>query len=54
MVIGRLGDGINKLATVGDHAAIIGETVLARVVGHGVVWGRLPAAGIGVDTVEVG
>ena len=35
MVVGLLGDRIHKLATVGYLAAVIGETVLARVVGPG-------------------
>ena len=37
MVVGLLGDGVDKFFTVWDNTAIIGETVLARVVGHGVV-----------------
>ena len=37
MVVGLLGDGIDVLGTVRDHATVIGETVLAGVVGHGVV-----------------
>ena len=37
MVVGLLGDGIHKLGAVGDHAAVIGETVLPGVVGDGVV-----------------
>ena len=37
MVVRLLGDGIDVLGTVWDHATVIGETVLAGVVGHGVV-----------------
>jgi len=37
VVVGLLGDGVHKLGAVGDHAAIIGETVDTRVVGDGVV-----------------
>ena len=37
MVVGLLGDGIDELGTVRDHATVIGETVLTRVVGDGVV-----------------
>ena len=39
VVVGLLGDGIHKLGAVGDHTAVIGETVLPGVVGHGVVGG---------------
>ena len=41
MVVGPLGDGIHKLGAVRDHAAVIGQTVLAGVVSHGVVGGGL-------------
>ena len=46
MVVGLLGDGVHILGAVGDQAAVIGETVLARVVGDGVVrvLGRLLAS----------
>ena len=37
MVVGLLGGSINVLGAVRDHATVIGETVLAGVVGHGVV-----------------
>ena len=40
MVIRLLGDGIHEFGTVWDHTAIIGETLLAGVVGHCVVLGR--------------
>jgi hypothetical protein len=39
VVVRLLGDGIHELGAVRDHASIIGETVLAGVVGHRVVWG---------------
>ena len=37
MVVRLLGDGIDVLGAIRDHAAVIGETVLAGVVGDGVV-----------------
>ena len=37
VVVRLLGDGIDELGTVRDHATVIGETVLAGVVGHRVV-----------------
>ena len=37
MVVRLLGDGIDVLGAVRDHAAVIGQTVLAGVVGDGVV-----------------
>ena len=37
MVVRLLGDGIDELGTVRDHAAVIGQTLLTRVVGDGVV-----------------
>jgi len=37
VVVGLLGDGVHILGAVRDQAAVIGETVLARVVGDGVV-----------------
>ena len=37
MVVGLLGHGIDELGAVGDHAAVKGQTVLAGVVGDGVV-----------------
>ena len=37
MVVRLLGDGIDVLGAVRDHAPVIGETVLAGVVGDGVV-----------------
>ena len=37
MVVGLLGGGIDVLGAVRDHATVIGETLLARFVGHGVV-----------------
>ena len=51
MVVRPLGDGIHKLGAIRDHTAIVGETVLTRVVGHGVVLSSgLPLTGI--STVE--
>ena len=52
MVVGLLDEGIPELGAVRDHTLIIiGETVLTRVVGHGVVLSSsLPLAG--VNTVE--
>ena len=46
VVVRLLGDGIDVLGAVRDHTAVIGETVLARVVGDGVVrvLGRLLAS----------
>ena len=42
---------IPELGAIGDHTAVIGEAVLTRVVGHGVVLsGGLPLTG--VCTVE--
>ena len=38
VVVRLLGDGIDVLGAVRDHAAVIGETVLAGVVGDDVVW----------------
>ena len=54
MVIREMVDRIQELGAVWDHTAIVGETVLTRVVGHGVVLssGLLPLAG--VCTVEAG
>ena len=38
MVVRILGDGIDVLGTVRDHAAVIGKTLFrVGVVGHGVV-----------------
>jgi len=37
VVVGLLGDGVHILGAVRDQAAVIGETVLARVVGDRVV-----------------
>ena len=37
MVVRLLGDGIDVLGAVRDHAAVIGQAVLAGVVGDGVV-----------------
>ena len=52
MVVRKMVDRIQEFGAVGYHTAIIGETVLTRVVGHGVVLssGLLPLAG--VCTVE--
>ena len=47
MVVGLLGDGIDEFFTVRDDAAIVGEAVLAGVVGHGVVGGRVLGHGHG-------
>ena len=47
MVVGLLGDGIDEFFTVGDDAAVVGEAVLAGVVGHGVVGGRVLGHGHG-------
>ena len=47
MVVGLLGDGIDEFFTVRDHAAVVGQTVLARVVGHGVVRGGVLGPGHG-------
>ena len=51
MVVGLLGDGVHILGAVGDQAAIIGETVLARVVGDGVVIAVL--CRLGGDQTEI-
>ena len=37
MVVRLLGDGIDILGAVRDHAAVKGETILPGVVGDGVV-----------------
>ena len=37
MVVRLLGDGVDILGTVRDHTAVIGQTLLAGVVGDGVV-----------------
>ena len=37
MVVGLLGDRVHKLGAIGNHAAIVGETVYTRIVGDGVV-----------------
>ena len=47
MVVGLLGDGVDKFFTVWDNTAIIGKTILAGVVGHGVVWCCLLGPGHG-------
>ena len=47
MVVGLLGDGIDEFFTVRDDAAVVGQTVLARVVGHGVVGGGVLGPGHG-------
>ena len=37
VVVRLLGDGIDVLGAVRDHTAVIGETVLDRVVGDSVI-----------------
>lgn len=50
VVVGLLGDGVDILGAVRDHAPVVGQTVNARVVGHGVVVTVL--CGLGPHQVE--
>ena len=43
MVVGLLAEGVRILRAVRDDTAVVGETVLARVVGDGVVFAVLCA-----------